>query len=141
MILLKFPLHPALVHFPIALFISAIFFEILSLIFKKIDLHKTAWHIYIFAVLFTPLAVLSGLKEADRLDLHHPVLTLHKNFALLSLGAGIFSFLVCLLLKKKFPPHFRPIFLIFLIVIVVAIVCTAYNGGRLVYDYGAGSEP
>ena len=129
-----------LVHFPIALFVSALVFEILGLIFKKKSFQKTALHIYIFAALFSPLVVLSGLQEADRLNLHHPILSWHKNFAFVSAGAGIFSLLVLSVLQKKSPSHFRIFFLIFLILIVVSILLTAYNGGRLVYEYGIGQR-
>jgi len=39
-------LHPALVHFPIALFLSAFIFELLSLIFKNENLKKTAFQFF-----------------------------------------------------------------------------------------------
>ena len=79
-------LHPKLVHFPIALFTSAMGLEVLSLCFKKESLHRTAVHIYILAALISPLVVLTGLQDAQHLHLNHPVLTIHRNFALLTMG-------------------------------------------------------
>ena len=82
-------LHPKVIHFPIALFIGAMGMEALSLIFKKDNLHRTALHMYIFATVITPFVVLTGLQEADHLHLHHPVLTIHKNFALLTMWGSL----------------------------------------------------
>nr|MBP9855290.1 hypothetical protein [Candidatus Omnitrophota bacterium] len=51
--------HPRMIHFPIALFIGAMGMEILSFIFKKETLHRTALHMYILAAVITPLVVLT----------------------------------------------------------------------------------
>ena len=94
-------LHPKVIHFPIALFIGAMGMEVLSLIFKKDNLHRTALHMYIFATVITPFVVLTGLQEAEHLHLHHPVLTIHKNFALLTMWGSLVSLPILWLAKKK----------------------------------------
>ena len=57
MIFLDAPVHPMLVHFPIALFTIVLFLEILSLTFKKEILHQSALTMYILAAFMSPLVV------------------------------------------------------------------------------------
>ena len=135
MLKLNLPIHPILIHFPIALFVSAFAFHILGLILKKEPLTKTAWHIYVLAALFSPLVVLSGLQEADRLNLHHPVLSWHKNFGLWTMWFSLFSLPVLWFFQKKFPKIFQNLFLMALLSVVILVTFTGYNGGRLVYEY------
>ena len=54
-------LHPMVVHFPIALFIAALGFDVSGLIFKKPNWHRTAVHLYILATLLTPLVLRTGI--------------------------------------------------------------------------------
>ena len=150
-------LHPKMIHFPIALFIGAMGMEVLSLIFsaiggslpdrqagalggKKDNLHRTALHMYIFATVITPFVVLTGLQEADHLHLHHPVLTIHKNFALLTMWGSLGSLLLLWLAKKKGEKILRITFIIFLLILATFVSIVGYNGGRMVYEYGVGME-
>ena len=142
--------HPKVIHFPIALFIGAVGMEMLSLIFsaiggsasggKKDNLHRTALHMYILAAVITPLAVLTGLQEAEHLHLSHPILTLHRNFALLTMWGSLISLPILWLAKKKKEKVFRIVFVIFLLMFAAFVSVTGYNGGRMVYEYGVGTE-
>ncbi len=133
-------LHPKMIHFPIALFIGAMGMEILSLIFKKDRLHRTALDMYILATVITPLVVLTGLQEAEHLHLGHPVLTIHKNFGLLTMWTSLISLPVLWIVNKRSPKILRAVFLIFVLVIVTLVTITGHNGGRMVYEYGVGVE-
>ena len=133
-------LHPKVIHFPIALFIGAMGMEALSLIFKKDNLHRTAFHMYIFATVITPFVVLTGLQEAEHLHLNHPILTIHRNFALLTLWGSLVSLPILWLAKKKREKVLRIVFIVFLLILVGFVSVTGYNGGRMVYEYGVGTE-
>lgn len=134
------PLHPKLVHFPIALFVTALGFDALGLLLRKEDLHKTALNMYILAALITPLIVRTGMREAERLNLHHPVLDKHRMFALWTMWMALMSLPVLWFFKKQLPKYFRILFILFLIGIVGAVTLTGHNGGRMVYEYGVGVE-
>ena len=55
--------HPALVHFPVALFVfSAVFFAIF-LYTKRTSFERTSYHLLAFATLTSPFAVISGLMS------------------------------------------------------------------------------
>ena len=134
------PLHPKIVHFPIALFVTALVFDSLSLIMRKEALHKTALNMYIFAALLTPIVIRTGLWEEERLHLNHPVLDMHRIFALWTMWVSLMSLPVLWLAKKGIPKYFRFIFLVFLFGVVTFVTFASHNGGRLVYEYGAGIE-
>ncbi len=131
-------LHPALVHFPVALFISAFLFESLSLILKKEILHTVAVAVYILATVTTPFTAYSGLWEAQRLNLHHPVLDTHRTFALITMYVSFMSLFVIGAVRKLPVKIYRTIFFIFSLMMIITVTVTAYNGGRMVYEYGVG---
>ena len=133
-------LHPKVIHFPIALFLGAMGMEVLSLIFKKDSLHRTAFHMYILATVITPFVVLTGLQEAEHLHLSHPILTIHRNFALLTMWGSLVSLPVFWLAKKKGEKVLRIIFIIFLLMLAIFVSIAGHNGGRMVYEYGVGTE-
>lgn len=134
------PLHPKLVHYPIALFTTAIGFDIASFIFRKEALHKTALNIYVVAALMTPIVVRAGIWEEERLHLGHPVLETHRMFALWTMWVALMSLPVLWFIKKELPRYFRAIFIIFLSATVVFVSLAGHNGGRMVYEYAVGVE-
>lgn len=85
------PIHPKVVHFPVALFMTALGLDLAGLIFKRESFHKTAVQIYVIAALVTPLVVRTGIWEAARLHLSHPVLEKHRVLALWTMWASLMS--------------------------------------------------
>ena len=138
--MIEFPLHPMVVHFPIALFVTALGLELLSLIAKKESLHQSAVHIFIIASLLTPLVVRTGIEEAEELRLTHPVLDKHRLFALWCMWVSLAALPVLWFTKKEFGKYFKVIFLAFLIGVISLVSFTGYHGGRMVYEYGVGIE-
>lgn len=137
----EFRIHPILVHFPIALFISAMGLEILAIVFKKEKLQEASWINFILAVLITPLVVLTGLAEAKSLHLSHKIADIHKLFAFLTFGASSISGIGLWIIKKRFSKKtFTITFFILLISVVILVSICGYYGGRLVYEYGVGIE-
>jgi len=141
MLTLPSPLHPMVVHFPIALFMTALGLEATSIIFKKESLHKSALYLYIIAALMTPFVVRTGLWEEARLNLNHPVLYWHRTFALWTMWSSLMSLPVLWFIKKECQRYFRIIFVVFLLVVVSFVSLAGYNGGRMVYEYGVGMAP
>jgi len=136
---LPYPLHPIVVHFPIALFITAFLFELSGLLLRKEILHQTAIMLYVLAALIAPLVVRTGHWEAGRLDLNHPVLDKHSLFAAWLMWVSLMSLPLLWLLYKKNPKIFRICFVLFAICAVVLITFTGHYGGRMVYEYGVGT--
>ncbi len=132
------PIHPKFVHFPIALFMTALGLDFASFIFKKESLHKTALHIYVIAALMTPLVVRTGIWEEERFHLSHPVLDKHRLFALWTMWVSLMSLPVLWFIKQKSQKIFRVFFVILLIGIAAFVTLTGHNGGKMVFEYGVG---
>ncbi len=136
-----FHLHPVVVHFPIALFVSAMGLELFAVVLKKEKLHSVAWINFILAVLGSAAAAVTGLLEAERLHLiSHPVFNTHRLFGFLTAGLGVAALALLGLLKRRSDRWFRFLFLITLIWVVSLVSIGSYYGGRLVYEYGVGVE-
>jgi len=132
------PVHPKLVHFPIALFSTALILDILGRIFRKENLHEAAVVMYVGAALFTPIVVWAGLWEQQRLHLHHPVLDQHKLYAWGTMWLSLISLPVLWLVKKRSLKVFRIVFTSLLLCLGLLVTVTGYWGGKMVYEYGAG---
>ncbi len=135
----QFHVHPILVHFPIALFISALGLEMLAIVFKKEYLQDVSWTNFILAVLITPLVVLTGLLEAKGLHLSHKAANIHKMFAFWTFGVSSICAIGLWIMQKKLSQKlFRKLFFISLVLVVILVLICGYYGGRLVYEYGVG---
>ena len=134
------PLHPKVVHFPIALFVTAFGLEVLSLISKKNIFHQCAVCSYVLAAFAAPLVVRTGLWEEARLKLHHPLLEQHEAFALWTMWTSLISLPVLWLVYRKSQKVFRIFFILCLMSAVTLVALTADKGGDMVYKYGVGVE-
>jgi len=133
-------LHPMIVHFPIALFMMALVLDLVSFITKKETFHHSALTLYVIAALMTPMVVRTGMLEATKLGLSHPLLDKHRTFALWTMWTSLMSLPLLWLIKKETPKYFRMIFFVFLITVAVLVSIGADIGGRMVYEYGVGVE-
>jgi len=133
-------LHPMVVHFPVTLFIMALVFELASIVVKNENIHKAAIYMYVVAALITPLVVRTGIWEAEKIGLSHPLLDQHRNFALWLMWISLASLPVLWFLKKEFSKYFRIVFMIFLMSATVLVSLAGDKGGRMVFEYGVGVE-
>ena len=138
-LLFETPLHPKLVSFPIALLVSALFLELLSLAAKRESFHQAAMYVYIMAAFSLPWTALTGLGEASRLHLNHPVVWTHQNLGLALTGLVMLSLPVLWRFRRH--PRQRAIFLLICCAANGLMTAGAYFGGKLVYEYGIGVHP
>ena len=130
-------LHPKLVHFPIALVVAAMILDVVSYIVKKETLHLAARYVFYLAAFFSVLTVFSGLVEADKIHLNHPILSAHRSYAI-ALAASTCIFCVIFpFLPLRFK---RPAFTFVVLVCVILVIMTGNYGGQMVYEYGIGVE-
>ena len=133
------PLHPKMVHFPVALFITALILEVLSFINKKDVWHKSALILYVLAALMTPLVVRTGMWEVERIGLSHPILDSHRLFALWTMWVSLMSLPLLYLLYKEKQKWLKPIFVCLIIAVAVLVTLAGHYGGTMVYEYGVGA--
>ena len=132
------PIHPKLVHFPIALMFCAAGMQALGLVFRKETWRAAAWTMSAMAAVAMPIVALSGLWEADRLHLHHPVLEEHKQWAFAALWSSLASAAVLWFLRSRNNKVFQLLFLAAALGISFLLFSAAREGGEMVYEYGVG---
>ena len=134
-------IHPLVVHFPIALLIASLVFEILSFCFRIEAWRTTGRWCLVAGTAGALAAVLSGLK-AGEIAKHsfeiHQVMELHERVGILVLvHATILS--LWWLLSLRWPVLFRRTLYLALWALLVALLSFgAHLGGRLVYEFGVG---
>ena len=85
-------IHPLLVHFPIALFSTGLFFDILARLFNNEELDHAGFWTMLMALVSSPFTIIAGiiafLEEGSFLDLpqfNHGILVLISTLLLLIL--------------------------------------------------------
>ena len=137
--------HPMIVHFPIALLIIALLFDLAALFFKNQNwLPKSAAILYIVGTLFVIAAFLSGRQAADSVNvpaLANPTLGNHADWGLITLWFfSIYGLIRLLLLWTDISEKWVVSLIAFLIGAagMVVLYQTADRGAELVYRHGIG---
>jgi uncharacterized membrane protein len=137
------PLHPIIVHFPIALLTTAILFEILELALKRDVLREAATWLLGLGFLGGLVATVTGIlaeEAAEESGVPESAIETHELFAFATLAVFATLLAIRWLQKKRRLPEFPGVFLAIGLVGVTLIGLTGYFGGDLVYRYGAGVE-
>lgn len=136
----RHPLHPALVHFPIGLFVLSLILDIASYVQGE-SANLTRASFYAMATGFGVglLTVLAGFADRSDIRLDHPArktVNLHMTLNLTAMSLyGINLFLRAGQLDLNTTPS---IVLLLSIVGVGIILVSGYLGGTMVYDDGVG---
>jgi len=142
--------HSAVVHFPIALLLTAVFFDAACVVFRRyLWLDRTATSLTALGAIGLGAAYLSGERAAEAaapvVGIAQGVLADHHDLALLSLG--VWSGALALRLFVAWIGRddlevqlgiFRLAALVLSFAAATLVVLTAYHGGQLVFDHGVG---
>jgi uncharacterized membrane protein len=138
--------HPLIVHFPIALLMAAVFFEVMAYWKKSASFEKAAkWNLAL-GVLAGVAAVVSGLLAEDgvpQFPVINEALERHELLAFVTLGVFAILLLWRFIKDGKFFERWRIFYLALAVIGVFTLGATAYYGGELVYKFGVGmpSQP
>ena len=131
------PLHPKLVHFPIALLTAALVWEAVAVIGRRPQWGDGAVVLFAAAAFITPWVVRSGMSEAHRLGMKHPVLESHQFWAVALMWVLLAGVGILWLLRRS--RLWRWVFRMFVAAAVMVVTIAAHYGGVMVYEYCAGS--
>ena len=134
------PLHPQLVHFPIACATLAALLQLSAVIFRRPSLTLPAVLTLGIGAIMAIAAAVTGTAQEEvvgRLPGIHDSLELHETLGnittwLMGLGSLVFIYLH---LRGKLHPW---VFLLALIALATLVQVTGHYGGILVYQFGAG---
>ncbi len=134
-------LHPMLVHFPIALLITSVLFDVLGAWLTRESLREGALWLLVLGVLTGLAAFASGdvaAEAAEKAGVAESLIETHEHLAGATLG--VFGALLVwrLLLRNRFSPRTRVAYLMVAIVGLGLLSATGHYGGSLVYEHGAG---
>jgi uncharacterized membrane protein len=134
-------LHALLNDFPIALLLTAVFFDLLSFATRRVVFRQVSFSLLLVGALGGLAAVISGLQAEDHID-HgdavHRVMETHEHFALISLGVFGVLALWRLIRERRMGPTERAIAVLASLAGVGVLFTTGLYGGRLVFEHAAG---
>lgn len=136
---MRHPLHPALVHFPVACWTLASLADAAALVWEPGWLWQLAFALAALGCAFGLLAAAAGLYELLRMPPDHPAIataTVHMTLALASWCLYAASLL--LRVRDGQPAAPGTWALVLSGVGLVALLATGWLGGKLVYGYGVG---
>lgn len=128
-------LHPLIVHFPIALFLTSFLLDVVGVIFSKENFKRAGFYNLALAFLGALTAVYSGgiaEHDAQKLGVAPHIIHSHENFAYISLWAIIGIFLFRTIFAKTTIKKLRLLYLLVALAGVVLISLTGYYGGEIV---------
>ena len=129
------PIHPILVHFPIAFCVLEIFFLILWRFKKDPAYLRVARIVFLLAFLGIPAAMAAGLYDAGGLKGVHGEVREHAIAALGFFTVYVVRAFLWRWIKKESPAQ-RLVFLGGAVAGLVLVTVTGYHGGKLVYSHG-----
>jgi uncharacterized membrane protein len=137
------PLHPAIVHTPIALIIVGAAFELLGRALDSEWWRKAAFAMLIVGVLGASLAVLSGNEageHAERQGVSEQAVDEHEEIALLALWLGLGAVVTRAAAGRLGAARAAVAGLALLLHLAAAVTVgiAGFRGGRLVFEHGAG---
>ena len=98
-------LHPLVIHFPIALFSSAVLFDCVAIVFKNNELLLTSWWVMLLALFSSVFAIITGLIDDNLIGHLFTTFPLWDNHGLMQI-ISIVIFLSIFIWRTKQPNLF-----------------------------------
>lgn len=137
-------LHPAIVHFPIALLFLAGLFGLISIFWKREFWKDIAVKCLFIGTIFAPIAVLTGLQEEQSLkhnEAIHEILVKHKANGLIILSLSLILSLWYWFRRKNIGNKEYSVWAVMLFLGSILVIYQRSLGGEMVYGHGAGVKP
>jgi uncharacterized membrane protein len=138
--------HPRVVHFPIALLLTYVLFEVLGAVTKRDFLLKSAHLILLLGVIAAFVAAQTGERAEMAFDYWNKeasaLMEVHEQYANITVWyfTALLVIRTFLVFKKKFTNVFRYSFMVLALIGAYFVYQTGDHGGRMVYEHGIGTE-
>ncbi len=139
-------IHPIIVHFPIALLITATFISLLAVFYKnkREELKTVLYWLLILGGISILVAFASGLYEAGRVvhnEAIHEIMETHELLGYIITSAFVLIAVWFIIRKQKIKIKELTLIAFLLLASSGVLVYSAYLGGQMVYEQGAGVKP
>lgn len=138
---MEYPLHPMLVHFPIALFTTSVLFEVIGIWWNREGLRDGAlWLLGLGLIGGVAAAIAGGMAEeaAEKAGIAESLIENHETMALITLGIFGVLFLWKAFLRNRLANHAVAAYFFIAVIGLGTLAVTGHLGGDLVYEHGAG---
>ena len=138
--------HPFIVHFPIALLTVSAICDLVALLTDRDQYARTGYLLLILGTIGALAAALSGDAAEARAEMIpgiHDALEGHESLATVTVWVAVVLTLgrTRLVVKKHFAGAARVVYLALALGLGGLVLWVGYTGGRMVYEYGAGTRP
>jgi len=131
--------HPMVVHFPIALLLMGLLFEVLNVFYKDYKfLSMAAAYLLVFGAIAAIAAWATGqLFTGEMEGAAGEIKDSHELFALITMITSVITALLYTWYLLKPPAAFNLRWIVFALycLVGIAVAVTGYYGGILVYEY------
>jgi len=135
------PIHPIVVHFPIALLFTSVFFEVLGSL-KQRELYRDfGYWLLVLGLLGGVAAAATGFWSEDAAKaagVPEEAIDRHETFAVISVIVFGLMLVFRRWVRGRWSERYRAIYLVLGVAGVIVLGTAGYFGGDLVYRYGAG---
>lgn len=135
------PIHPMVVHFPIALLIVSVIFDLIATRWRHKSFQDAGFYTLIAGLLGAAAAVLTGALAEEVVEdkgIPESVLEIHEALGYATLFFFIGLLALRLLMRWQLIKEIPTLYLAMGFVGIVILAAAGYFGGSLVYDFGAG---
>ena len=134
-------IHPMVVHFPIALLLTAVGLDLAALIAKRPAWHRVAlWNLSL-GTLAAGAAVWTGLR-AEEAAKHtfeiHQVMMQHERLGITTLILGVMAASYRVMRRDQLTTRGRLATLAIMLAMTGTLLYGAHLGGRMVFEFGVG---
>ena len=135
--------HPMVVHFPIALLLTAVGCDLAAVALRRPVLRQAAlWNLSLGTVA-AAMAVWTGLRAED-VAKHsfeiHQVMELHERLGKITLALALMAVSWRVAKRDRLSARARVITSLLMLAMAMTLAWGGYLGGRLVYEFGVGGR-
>lgn len=135
---MKHPMHPILVHFPIATWFLASIADIASL-FTNEQVGWVAGVLLVIGTITALLAMMTGLLELGKIDQQSPAIKIaNQHMILIMISWSFYAVSLFMRLNGTQIEQPGPIAISLSIIGLIFLCSAGWMGGKLVYEYGIG---
>ena len=135
------PIHPLIVHFPIALLFTSVFFDLLWIITENKNYRQTGFWLLILGLMGGVVAAIFGAWTEEAVEAAGvPELAVDRHETVAIIALIVFGVLLIFRwwIKNRWSVRDRVVYLCVAMVGLLMLGATGFYGGELVYRYGAG---
>ena len=137
------PIHPMIVHFPIALLFTSVFFDLLAMITQREAFRQTGFSLLILGWVGGLAATLTGFwseEAVEKMGVPEAAIEKHETFAIATMIVFAVLFLIRWRRRARPSPRKNAVYAAVALVGLALLATAGFFGGDLVYRYGAGVQ-